>query len=93
MLYVMDLHHSGWRWQHVALFVSMLASTDAVAIIATMKTSAFWPILSVPRHMLRLGFQQAPKHFTCDMLHTNWPTFALLEDLIVIAYRIRALHQ
>ena len=38
MLYVLDLHSSGWTWQYVALFISMLASTDAVAIIATMKT-------------------------------------------------------
>ena len=42
MLYVLDLYSSGWRWQYVCLFVSMLASTDAVAIIATMKSSA-WP--------------------------------------------------
>ena len=40
MLYVLDLHSAGWTWQYVALFISMLASTDAVAIIATMKTSA-----------------------------------------------------
>ena len=40
MLYVLDLRSSGWTWEYVALFISMLASTDAVAIIATMKTSA-----------------------------------------------------
>ena len=39
MLYVLDLKSSGWNWQYVSLFISMLASTDAVAIIATMKTS------------------------------------------------------
>lgn len=39
MLYVLDLKSSGWNWQYVALFISILASTDAVAIIATMKTS------------------------------------------------------
>lgn len=43
MLYVLDLKKSGWNWQYVSLFISMLASTDAVAIISTMKTSAsFW---------------------------------------------------
>ena len=40
MLYVFNLQASGWTWQYVGLFVSMLASTDAVAIISTMKTSA-----------------------------------------------------
>ena len=39
MLYVFNLQASGWTWQYVGLFVSMLASTDAVAIISTMKTS------------------------------------------------------
>jgi hypothetical protein len=39
MLYVLQLHTSGWTWQWVAMFGSMLASTDAVAIISTMKTS------------------------------------------------------
>lgn len=40
MLYVFNLRASGWTWQYCGLFVSMLASTDAVAIISTMKTSA-----------------------------------------------------
>lgn len=39
MLYVFQLHDKGWTWQYAALFGSMLASTDAVAIIATMKSS------------------------------------------------------
>lgn len=39
MLYVLDLRSDGWTWQYVALFGSMCASTDAVAIVATMKTS------------------------------------------------------
>lgn len=40
MLYGLDLQKDGWTWQYVALFGSMCASTDAVAIVATMKTSA-----------------------------------------------------
>ncbi len=45
MLYVLDLRSDGWTWQYVALFGSMCASTDAVAIVATMKTSEplCWP--------------------------------------------------
>lgn len=39
MLYIFQLHTRGWQWPHAALFASMLASTDAVAIVATMKTS------------------------------------------------------
>lgn len=39
MLYMFQLHDKGWTWQYAALFGSMLASTDAVAIIATMKSS------------------------------------------------------
>ncbi|BDA42347.1 probable Na(+)/H(+) antiporter NhaH at N-terminal half [Coccomyxa sp. Obi] len=39
MLYMLDLRSDGWTWQYVALFGSMCASTDAVAIVATMKTS------------------------------------------------------
>ena len=39
MLYIFQLQTRGWQWPHAALFGSMLASTDAVAIVATMKTS------------------------------------------------------
>ncbi|KAK9819620.1 hypothetical protein WJX72_000338 [[Myrmecia] bisecta] len=39
MLYVFRLSTQGWSWQHVALLGSILASTDAVAIVATMKSS------------------------------------------------------
>ncbi len=49
MLYVFQLHSKGWTWQYAALFGSMLASTDAVAIIATMKSSKLLPAL-LPRH-------------------------------------------
>ena len=40
LLYVFNLRADGWTWQYCGLFVSMLASTDAVAIISTMKSSA-----------------------------------------------------
>ena len=40
MLYVSNLQASRWTWQYYGLFVYMLASTDAVAVISTMKTSA-----------------------------------------------------
>ena len=32
LLYVFDLRHQGWYWQHAALFAAMTASTDAVAV-------------------------------------------------------------
>ena len=41
MLWLFQLYDKGWTWQYAALFGSMLASTDAVAIIATMKASKF----------------------------------------------------
>jgi len=37
LLYGLRLASAGWAWYHVALLGSMLASTDAVAIIAVMK--------------------------------------------------------
>ena len=40
LLYVLDLRHEGWTWHYVALLGAMLASTDAVAIVATMKSGA-----------------------------------------------------
>ena len=43
MLYVLDLRSEGWTWQYCALFGSMVASTDAVAIVSTMKASASPP--------------------------------------------------
>lgn len=39
MLWVFQLYDKGWNWQYAALFGSMLGATDAVAIIATMKSS------------------------------------------------------
>ena len=50
MLYIFQLQHSGWQWPHAALFGSMLASTDAVAIVATMKSSEY---ASAPLEILR----------------------------------------
>lgn len=37
LLYGLQLAPLGWQWYHVALLGSMLASTDAVAIVAVMK--------------------------------------------------------
>ena len=37
LLYGFDLRHDGWRWQHAALFTSMVAGTDAVAVTAIVK--------------------------------------------------------
>ena len=38
LLYVFDLRHNGWYWQHAALFAAMTASTDAVAVGAILKS-------------------------------------------------------
>jgi NhaP-type Na+/H+ or K+/H+ antiporter len=37
MLYVLRL--PGWTWAHACMFGAMVASTDAVAIVAIMRTS------------------------------------------------------
>ena len=34
LLYGLGLLHTGWRWQHAALFTSMIVGTDAVAVSA-----------------------------------------------------------
>lgn len=39
MLYVFWLKPSGWQWYDAALFGSIIASTDAVAIVAVLKKS------------------------------------------------------
>ncbi len=49
MLYVLDLRSEGWTWQYCALFGSMVASTDAVAIVSTMKASTPSPVLQPAR--------------------------------------------
>ena len=45
MLYVFWLKPSGWQWYDAALFGSMIASTDAVAIVAVLKKSAHMPFV------------------------------------------------
>jgi hypothetical protein len=40
MLYIFWLKPSGWQWYDAALFGSIIASTDAVAIVAVLKKSA-----------------------------------------------------
>ena len=54
MLYVLDLRSEGWTWQYCALFGSMVASTDAVAIVSTMKASTshsvLYTVLGISRH-------------------------------------------
>ena len=37
LLYVLGLKNVGWHWQHAALFSSMVAPTDAVAVSAILK--------------------------------------------------------
>lgn len=39
MLYVLRLGTSGWTWEMACMFGAMVASTDAVAIIAIMRSS------------------------------------------------------
>ena len=40
LLYGMGLSSSGWRWQHAALFTSMVVGTDAVAVAAIISKGA-----------------------------------------------------
>ena len=35
-----QMQSAGWKWYDAALFGSMIASTDAVAIVAVLKTGA-----------------------------------------------------
>ena len=37
LIYAFDLSAAGWHWSHAALFVCMIASTDAVAVTAVLK--------------------------------------------------------
>ena len=37
LLYVFDLRHTGWMWQHAALFSAMIAPTDAVSVSSVLK--------------------------------------------------------
>lgn len=47
MLYVLGLAKEGWRSVDVALFISMLASTDAVAVTAILRSGGAPELLSV----------------------------------------------
>ena len=67
MLYVFQLQSKGWTWQYAALFGSMLASTDAVAIIATMKSSE-------PCHVLFANLPSCMCSYEFAALH-NVPYF------------------
>jgi hypothetical protein len=40
VLHVLQMQANGWKWYDAALFGSMIASTDAVAIVAVLKTGA-----------------------------------------------------
>jgi len=40
LLYVFGLADLGWRWEHAAMFSAILASTDAVAVSAVLKSGA-----------------------------------------------------
>lgn len=58
MLYGIGLAKDGWTWEHCALFVSIIASTDAVAGRAGLYTSsAYMSAHTLPRGVLfRRGF-------------------------------------
>ena len=43
LLYAFNLQELGWKWQHAALFTSMVASTDAVAVSAILQSGAYPP--------------------------------------------------
>lgn len=40
LLYVFGLSDLGWRWEHAAMFSAIIASTDAVAVSAVLKSGA-----------------------------------------------------
>lgn len=40
LLYGLGLSHTGWHWQHAALFTSMIVGTDAVAVSAIISKGA-----------------------------------------------------
>ena len=40
LLYVFGLAELGWRWEHAAMFSAIIASTDAVAVSAVLKSGA-----------------------------------------------------
>jgi len=44
LLYVFDLRHTGWMWQHAALFSAMIAPTDAVSVSSVLKKGVLGPL-------------------------------------------------
>lgn len=42
MLYVFQMQSEGWKWYDAALFGAVIASTDAVAIVAVLKKGAMF---------------------------------------------------
>eukprot|EP00798_Chlamydomonas_sp_ICE-L_P021080 gene21080-27963_t len=46
MLYIVGLSKQGWSWVHAALFSAMVASTDAVAVSANLKSGGAPELLS-----------------------------------------------
>jgi NhaP-type Na+/H+ or K+/H+ antiporter len=46
LLYVFDLRHTGWMWQHAALFSAMIAPTDAVSVSSVLKKGVLGPTCS-----------------------------------------------
>ena len=90
LLYGFDLRHAGWRWQHAALFTSMVAGTDAVAVSAIIKGGP--PLASPPQHRLCSPRSQpfancqispqtpcASRHFTVTQFRMRLPSAAASE--------------
>ena len=55
MLYIFWLKPSGWQWYDAALFGSIIASTDAVAIVAVLKKSASLSTAHLCKRLLVAG--------------------------------------
>lgn len=51
LLYLFNLRERGWQWFHGALFSSMLASTDCVAVSALLKASAPFLTPALPANL------------------------------------------
>ena len=73
MLYVFWLKPQGWQWYDAALFGSMIASTDAVAIVAVLKKSA--PLCSQRQIIARVRRVSSQ---SLRSVHTALPGEALL---------------
>ena len=62
LLYILNLHTDHWTWPYAALLGAMLASTDAVAIVAVMKTSACLRCLFVFQILKKQALRGSLKH-------------------------------